>query len=65
LLWRVAKSKNLSVTKVLEDGSFLSTIYRRDKKSERALEAIEVRIIEYTLPNMPESDPRKQDYRIR
>ena len=49
---------SLGVTKVLEDGSFLSTIYRRDKKSERALEAIEVRIIEYALPDMPESEPR-------
>ena len=58
LLWRIAKSRNLPVTKVLEDGSFLSTIYRRDKKSERALEAIEVRIIEYALPNVPESEPR-------
>ena len=58
LLWRVAKSRNLPVNKVLEDGSFLSTIYRRDKKSERVLEAIDVRIIEYALPNMPESEPR-------
>lgn len=58
LLWRVAKNRNLPVTKVLEDGSFLSTIYRRDKKSERALETLEVRIIEYALPNMPESEPR-------
>lgn len=44
--------------KVLQDGSFLSKIYRRDKTSERALEALEVRIIEYALPNMPESEPR-------
>jgi len=62
LLWRVAKSRNLPVNKVLDDGSFLSTIYRRDKKSERALESIEVRIIEYALPNMPESEPRRTSY---
>jgi IS4 transposase len=43
---------------VLEDGSFLSTIYRREKKSVRASEAIVVRVIEYALPNMPESEPR-------
>jgi IS4 transposase len=54
----VAKSRNLPVKKVLEDGSFISTIYRRDKKSERALEAMDVRIIGYALPNMPESEPR-------
>lgn len=58
LLWRVAKNRNLPVKKVLEDGSFLSTIYRREKISERAVEAIQVRIIEYALPNMPESEPR-------
>ena len=58
LLWRVAKSRNLPVKKVLEDGSFISTIYRRDKKSERALEAMDVRIIEYAPPNMPDSEPR-------
>ena len=58
LLWRVAKSRNLPVTKTLEDGSFLSTIYRRDKKSNRALEALQVRIIEYALPSMPESEAR-------
>ncbi|MCX4166328.1 MULTISPECIES: IS4 family transposase [Paraburkholderia] len=58
LLWRVAKSRNLPVRKVLEDGSFLSTIYRREGKGARALEAIEVRVIEYALPNMPESEPR-------
>jgi len=62
LLWRVAKSRNLPVNKVLDDGSFLSTIYRRDKKSERALESIEVRIIEYALSNMPESEPRRTSY---
>ncbi|WP_211709230.1 IS4 family transposase, partial [Paraburkholderia aspalathi] len=59
LLWRVARSRNLPVKKVLEDGSFLSTIYRRStKKSGRASEAIEVRVIEYALPNMPESESR-------
>lgn len=58
LLWRVAKSRNFPVTKELEDGSFLSTIYRRDKKNELGPEAIEVRVIEYALPNMPESEPR-------
>lgn len=58
LLWRVAKNRNLPVKKVLEDGSFISTIYRREGKSARASEAIEVRVIEYALPNMPESEPR-------
>jgi IS4 transposase len=58
LLWRVAKSRNLPVKKVLEDGSFLSTIYRREGKGAQALDAIEVRVIEYALPNLPESEPR-------
>jgi hypothetical protein len=58
LLWRVAKSRNLPVNQVLEDGSCLSTIYRREKKGARALEAIKVRVIEYALPNMPQSEPR-------
>ena len=58
MLWRIAKNRNLPVNKVLEDGSFLSTIYRREKKGVQASEAIAVRVIEYALPNVPESEPR-------
>ena len=58
MLWRVAKSRNLPVIKVLANGLFLSKIYRRDKKGNRAMGALEVRIIEYALPHMPESEAR-------
>jgi hypothetical protein len=53
LLWSVAKNRSLPV-KSIGRRLILSTIDRCDKKSERALEALEVSIIEYALPNMPE-----------
>ncbi|MGW1179536.1 IS4 family transposase [Kitasatospora sp. NPDC002543] len=48
LLWRVRKSANLPVVRVLDDGSYLSTIHAEpDRRSRR--NPVTVRVVEYTL----------------
>jgi hypothetical protein len=48
LLWRMRKSTALPVTRVLPDGSYLSTVHaERDRRSRR--NPVVVRVIEYTL----------------
>ncbi|MFE2433100.1 IS4 family transposase [Streptomyces sp. NPDC059373] len=48
LLWRVRKSAALPVTRVLADGSYLSTVHAEpDRRSRR--NPVVVRVIEYTL----------------
>ncbi|MFG3229119.1 IS4 family transposase [Kitasatospora sp. NPDC048194] len=48
LLWRVRKSANLPVVRVLDDGSYLSTVHAEpDRRSRR--NPVTVRVIEYTL----------------
>lgn len=59
LLWRCSDARQLPVLKLLEDGSFLSTIspagVGRDKAAEQA---ITVRVIEYGLPGDSQAQPR-------
>ncbi|SOB78969.1 Transposase DDE domain-containing protein [Streptomyces sp. 1331.2] len=48
LLWRVRKSANLPVVRVLSDGSYLSTVHAEpDRRSRR--NPVTVRVVEYTL----------------
>ncbi|MFF4927289.1 IS4 family transposase [Kitasatospora sp. NPDC001261] len=48
LLWRVRKSTNLPVVRVLGDGSYLSTVHAEpDRRSRR--NPVTVRVVEYTL----------------
>lgn len=48
LLWRVRKSANLPVVRVLDDGSYLSTVHAEpDRRSRR--NPVTVRVVEYTL----------------
>ena len=62
LLWRVTSSRILPVHKMLADGSYLAMIYPckvRSKKQRKASDkGVLVRVIEYALPNTPESEPR-------
>lgn len=56
LLWRMKKNIKLPCEKRFRDGSFLSRIYdSRDTK--RAGESVTVRVIEYTLDGVPDSEP--------
>jgi hypothetical protein len=59
LLWRCPEGRKLPVLEELGDGSFLSEIRPTGVSREQARAgAIRVRVIEYALPGMPESQPR-------
>jgi hypothetical protein len=54
LLWRVKKNAALPVMRVLEDGSYLSTIHAEpDRRSRR--NPVTVRVVEYTLARTGEA----------
>ena len=57
LLWRVKKSLILPCLKRFEDGSYLSKIYASTKDRRHDTNGIPVRVIEYTLPDLPEAEP--------
>jgi Insertion element 4 transposase N-terminal/Transposase DDE domain len=59
LLWRCAENRILPVLKELDDGSFLSEIRPTGVTRQQAADqAIKVRVIEYTLPGLPDGQPR-------
>lgn len=62
LLWRTAKNRNLPVLTSLSDGSYLSEIFpsavtlnKMENKDD--IKPIQVRVIEYQLPNVKDSEP--------
>ena len=56
LLWRCAVNRTLPVQRMLADGSYLSTIApTRVSVAQARARAITVRVIDYTLPNMPDA----------
>jgi hypothetical protein len=58
LLWRCASTRNLPVERELSDGSYLSTIRPSGVSvAEANARAITVRVIDYTLPNLPDGQP--------
>lgn len=57
LLWRMPKNLLLPVEKQLDDDSYLSCLYPSDRDRKRKVNGIVVRVIEYTLPNVPDSEP--------
>lgn len=58
LLWRCAVNRKLPVERTLVDGSYLSTIHPTGVSvAEAKARAIAVRVIDYTLPKMPEGQP--------
>jgi hypothetical protein len=57
LLWRMPKNLILPVEKTLDDGSYLSSIYPSTSDRKKGVNGIAVRVIEYTLPHVPDSEP--------
>lgn len=58
LLWRCTATRNLPVERMLDDGSYLSSIRpTRVSAAEARARAITVRVIEYTLPKLPGAEP--------
>jgi len=68
LLWRCMKSRQLPVLRSLDDGSYISAISPSGVgRAQAAEEAIEVRVIEYSLPGVPSlpgHDPTEPRYRL-
>ena len=58
LLWRCPSSRNLPVEQELADGSYLSSIRPTGVSTAQAgARAIKVRVIDYTLPKLPDGQP--------
>jgi len=58
LLWRCGVNRKLPVLHTLDDGSYLSSIRPSGVSAADAkAREITVRVIDYTLPNMPNSEP--------
>lgn len=61
LLWRTTKNRNLPILTSLPDGSYLSEIYPSDvtlkKMDNQLVKPIQVRVIEYRLPKIQDSEP--------
>lgn len=58
LLWRCASNRQLPVVTPLADGSYLSVIYPDAKSRRTQQDGIALRVIEYSLPGMPEAQAR-------
>ena len=59
LLWRCGSTWQLPAQRVLDDGSFLSTIRPTGVgRAQAAEQAITVRVIEYALPGLDDAQPR-------
>jgi hypothetical protein len=57
LVWRVKKNLVLPCLKRLEDGSYLSKVYPSKKARRHDTDGIPVRVIEYTLADVPNAEP--------
>lgn len=57
LVWRMKKNLILPCNKRLEDGSYLSRIYASTKDRRHDRDGIDVRVIEYCLNNVEDSEP--------
>jgi hypothetical protein len=57
LLWRTRMNAILPREKVLEDGSFLSTIYPTPHDHVRGRGGVTIRVVEYTLEGMEDAEP--------
>lgn len=57
LLWRVKKNLVLPCLKRFNDGSYLSKVYPSTKARRHDTDGILVRVIEYTLEDVPDAEP--------
>jgi transposase IS4-like protein/DDE family transposase len=57
LVWRIKQNLRLPRETALPDGSYLSTIYPSQNDQRRRRNGATVRVIDYTLPGVPEAEP--------
>jgi len=57
LLWRIKKNTRLACEERLPDGSYLSHIYPSEQDRQRKTNGIKVRVIDYCLDGVPDTEP--------
>jgi hypothetical protein len=57
LLWRIKTNARLPREQLLEDGSYISRIYRSDTERRHQRNAVRVRVIEYRLQGVRDAEP--------
>jgi hypothetical protein len=57
LLWRIKKNTRLACEERLPDGSYLSHIYPSEQDRQRKTNGIKVRVIDYCLDGVPNTEP--------
>ena len=57
LLWRVKRNLRLARAARLADGSFLTTVYPREKDRRHRVEGVRVRAVEYRLEGVADAEP--------
>ena len=57
LLWRIKKNTRLACEERLPDGSYLSHIYPSEQDRRRKTNGIKVRVIDYCLDGVPDTEP--------
>jgi len=57
LLWRVKKNTRLPIEQRLPDGSYISSIYPSDTARRRKTQRVKVRVIEYRLEGVADTEP--------
>ena len=57
LLWRIKKNTRLACEERLPDGSYLSHIYPSQQDRQRKTNGIKVRVIDYCLDGVPDTEP--------
>jgi hypothetical protein len=63
ILWRVTDSFKLDPVKYFDDGSYLARVYEYDDTRHRTGHSREVRVIAYTVENMPTDEQQSEDIR--
>lgn len=58
LLWRIKNNRELPVVEMFEDDSYLSVIYPDVKSRKNRIGEVQVRVIEYTLPDTANAQER-------
>lgn len=57
LLWRIKRNMRLPCSRRLSDGSYLSRVYPSERDRRNDTNALEVRVVEYTLEGVEEPEP--------
>jgi hypothetical protein len=57
LVWRIKQGRDMPEDERLADGSYLSRVYPGDKGARKTSEGVRVRVIDYRLYGVPDTEP--------